>query len=108
MADGRPNVGLMQPESAGDNLRVYLKEMGSVPLLTRQAEIVLARKMERGQRRVVGSLAQCSAVEGELRLLDEQIRLKCLAPGAYFESDGNLSKKRLRKLKPRLKKLRQK
>ncbi len=43
MADHRPDVGPLQPESAGDNLRVYLKEMGSVPLLTRQAEIVLAR-----------------------------------------------------------------
>ena len=63
MADDRPDVGPLQPESAGDNLRVYLKEMGSVPLLTRQAEIVLARRMERGRRRVVGSLAQCEAIE---------------------------------------------
>ena len=78
MADHRPEVGPLQPESIGDNLRVYLKEMGSVPLLTRQAEIVLARRMERGLRRVIGSLAQCSVVAGELRLLDDQIRQRIL------------------------------
>ena len=72
MADDRSGAVLQQPDSAGDNLRVYLKEMGSTPLLTRQAEIVLARSMEHGHRRVVGTLAQCPLVEDELRLLDEQ------------------------------------
>jgi RNA polymerase primary sigma factor len=96
MADDRLNVGPLQPESAGDNLRVYLKEMGSVPLLTRQAEIVLARKMERGRRRVVGSLAQCPVVEEELRLLDDQIRQRSLSAECYFECEGALSTRRLR------------
>ena len=96
MADERSGVGPLQPESAGDNLRVYLKEMGSVPLLTKQAEIVLARKMERGRRRIVGSLAQCAAVEQELRLLDDQIRQRSLSPGCYFVCEGPLSKRRLR------------
>jgi len=96
MADDRPDVGPLQPESAGDNLRVYLREMGSVPLLTRQAEIVLARKMERGQRRVVGSLAQCPVVEEELRLLDDQIRQRTLSPECFFEYEGDLSRRRLR------------
>jgi len=96
MADDRRDVGPIQPESAGDNLRVYLKEMGSVPLLTRQAEIVLARKMERGRRRVVGSLAQCPLVEEELRLLDVQIRQRSLSPECYFECEGALSTRRRR------------
>jgi len=96
MTDDRPEVGPPQPESAGDNLRVYLKEMGSVPLLTRQSEIVLARKMERGERRILGSLAHCSVVEEELRLLDDQIRFGTLSPECYFECDGTLSARRLR------------
>ncbi len=96
MADNRLDVAPPPLESAGDNLRVYLKEMGSVPLLTRQAEVVLAREMERGRRRVVGSLAQCSVVEEELRLLHDQIRQRSLSPECYFECDGALSRRRQR------------
>jgi RNA polymerase primary sigma factor len=96
MADHRPQVGPLQPESVGDNLRVYLKEMGLVPLLTRQAEVVLARQMERGMRRIIGSLAQHAVVEQELRLLDDQIRQRSLSPECYFECEGMLSRRRLR------------
>jgi len=95
MAD-RSEVAELRPESAGDNLRIYLKQMGSVPLLTRRAEIDLARRMERGQRRVVGSLAQCPVVEDELALLDAQIRQHSLSPECYFDCDGTLSRRRLR------------
>ena len=106
MADGRPNVGLMQPESAGDNLRVYLKEMGSVPLLTRQTEIVLARRMERGRRRMIGSLAQCAVVEDELSRLGEQISRQKLAPEQYFDCEGTLSARRQRAVREAIERLR--
>ena len=105
MADGGTNVGRLQPESARDNLQVYLREMGSVPLLTRKAEIVLARKMERGMRRLIGSLAQCSVVEEELRLLDEQIRQRSLSPECYFECEGALSERRLRAVRVAIKRI---
>jgi RNA polymerase primary sigma factor len=99
MADLRTQVGPLLTQSAGDNLRVYLREMGSVPLLTRQAEIALARKMERGMRRVIGSLAQCLVVEEELRLLDDHIRRRNLSPEYYFECEGVLSRRRLQELR---------
>ena len=35
-----------------DPVRVYLREMGAVPLLTREGEVDLARKMERGKLRM--------------------------------------------------------
>ena len=62
MTDNRAPVGQPRPQSTEDNLRVYLREMGLVPLLKRRDEIALARRMERGQRRVLGALAQCAAV----------------------------------------------
>jgi len=99
MAYKRPEAGLLQPESIGDNLRVYLKEMGTVPLLTRQKEIVLARQMERGKRRVIGSLAQYPVVEEELRLLDDQIHRRDLTPEFYFDCEGPLSERRLRAIR---------
>jgi len=99
MTDQRTGVGPRQRESTGDILRLYLKEMGSVPLLTRQAEIFLARKMDRGMRRVVGSLAQCPVVEQELRLLDDQIRQRSLSAACYFDCESHLSRRRLRSVR---------
>ncbi len=37
-------------ERIEDPVRIYMREMGSVSLLTREAEIVLAKKMEEGKR----------------------------------------------------------
>ena len=36
-------------EKTNDPVRMYLREMGTVPLLTREGEIELARRIERGQ-----------------------------------------------------------
>ena len=51
-----------------DPVRVYLREMGAVPLLTREGEVNLARRMERGKLRMQkaisrSALAQLLAVE---------------------------------------------
>jgi len=62
-------------EAANDPLPVYLREMGRVPLLTRQAEVSLARRIERGKRRVLNSLSRSGYVLAEIkkpgRLIDE-------------------------------------
>src|SRR5665213_3649142 len=41
-----------------DPVRVYLREMGSVPLLTREGEVTLARKMERGKVRMQKAISR--------------------------------------------------
>lgn len=41
-----------------DPVRMYMREMGTVELLTRQGEIVLAMRIEEGIREVLGALAQ--------------------------------------------------
>src|SRR5690348_537669 len=46
-----------------DPVRVYLREMGSVRLLTRQGEIDLAKRMERGKRRVRKVLSRSPLVQ---------------------------------------------
>ena len=45
-----------------DPVRVYLREMGSVSLLTRQAEVKLARGMERGNLRMLKALSRSPLV----------------------------------------------
>ncbi len=45
-------------EKTSDPVRLYLREMGTVPLLTRQGEIDLARRFERGHMRVLKAISR--------------------------------------------------
>ncbi len=45
-------------DKSNDSVRVYLREMGMVPLLTREGEIELARRIERGQNAVAKALSR--------------------------------------------------
>src|SRR3990167_8145415 len=40
-----------------DPVRMYMREMGSVELLTRQGAIVIAKRIEEGIREVMGAIA---------------------------------------------------
>ena len=40
-----------------DSVRLYLTQMGAVPLLTAKGEVRLAKRMERGSRRMVTALS---------------------------------------------------
>ncbi len=46
-----------------DPVRVYLREMGAVPLLTREGEVNLARRMERGKMRMQKSISRSALVQ---------------------------------------------
>src|SRR5579862_1258950 len=46
-----------------DNVRVYLREMGTVPLLTREGEIDLAKRMERGQLRARKTISRSALIQ---------------------------------------------
>ena len=52
-----------------DPVRVYLREMGAVPLLTREGEVDLARRMERGKLRMQKAISRSALVE-----LAEQVK----------------------------------
>ena len=45
-------------DKTNDPVRMYLREMGTVPLLTRDGEINLARKIERGQNAILRALSR--------------------------------------------------
>ncbi len=72
-------------EKTNDPVRMYLREMGTVPLLTRQGEVSIARRIERGERRVLNALSRCAYVHAELASLGELLR-KGQAPANLFES----------------------
>ena len=57
-----------------DPVRVYLREMGAVPLLTREGEVDLARRMERGKMRMQKAISRSALVQLAVVELAEQLR----------------------------------
>jgi RNA polymerase primary sigma factor len=49
-------------DKSNDSVRVYLREMGMVPLLTREGEIELAKRIERGESKVRKALSRSRLV----------------------------------------------
>ena len=67
---------LQAPESpyTDDPVRVYLREMGSVSLLTRKGEVDLARRMERGKLRAHKALSRSPLVRQMVLALYDDLR----------------------------------
>src|SRR5208282_2818416 len=59
-------------EKTNDPVRMYLREMGTVPLLTREGEVEIAKRIERGQLRVLKALSRSPIVIREVVTLDEE------------------------------------
>jgi RNA polymerase primary sigma factor len=57
-----------------DPVRLYLREMGSVPLLKRQDEVAIAKRMERGHLMVLKSISRSPIVLKELIAIGEDLR----------------------------------
>ena len=58
---------LQQPVRYDDPVRMYLREMGKVPLLTREGEVEIARRIEAGERQVVSALFRAEPAVREIR-----------------------------------------
>ena len=57
-----------------DPVRVYLREMGAVPLLTREGEVDLARRMERGKLRMQKAISRSAVVQRVVVDLADQLK----------------------------------
>jgi RNA polymerase primary sigma factor len=60
-------------DKTNDPVRMYLREMGAVPLLTREGEVELAKRIERGQAAVRKALSRSPLVIREVLALPETI-----------------------------------
>src|SRR5438477_9937788 len=61
-------------EKTNDLVRMYLREMGTVPLLTGDGDVEIAKRIERGQMRVLKALSRSPIVINELLALGEDLK----------------------------------
>jgi RNA polymerase primary sigma factor len=61
-------------EKTNDPVRMYLREMGTVPLLTRDGEVEIAKRIERGQLTVLKSLSRSPVIVREIISIGDQLR----------------------------------
>ena len=80
---GRPEFGRDQVEldltpgtldKTNDPVRMYLREMGTVPLLTREGEVAIAKRMERGKLMVMKSISRTPTVAKHIIHMGEQLK----------------------------------
>jgi RNA polymerase primary sigma factor len=61
-------------EKTNDPVRMYLREMGTVPLLTREGEVAIAKRIERGQLVVMKAISRSPIVMKEIIETGHQLR----------------------------------
>jgi len=61
-------------EKTNDPVRMYLREMGTVPLLTREGEVAIAKRIERGQNLVLKTISRSPIVLKELLAVAVDLR----------------------------------
>ena len=86
-----------------DPVKMYLKEMGQVSLLSREGEVEIAKRIEAGEREVFNALMESSiGVEEILRLRDELRRPDVRLSEIFKEADEDMTEEEQESLRVRL------
>jgi RNA polymerase primary sigma factor len=86
-----------------DSVRQYLREMGNVMLLTRDGELALARKIERGYKTIIHALAKTQLIVDEIMYIEKRIEENPWIIHSLFEyTDEQLSGDKLSRVKKRV------
>src|SRR6478736_1655621 len=78
-----------QPVRYDDPVRMYLREMGRVPLLTREGEVEIARRIEAGERQVLSALFRAEPSLREIRVLMKRLKEGQLKIEDFIKVDEN-------------------
>ncbi|MBU4274126.1 MAG: RNA polymerase sigma factor RpoD [Proteobacteria bacterium] len=90
MHGGEGDLGL-EPDAAAkfdDPVRLYLKEMGSVSLLTREGEVEIAKRIEEGEREVIYTLLEMPLTFKEIMGLVNRLEQEKLSPQNTLDDFG--------------------
>ena len=60
--------------SIDDTVRLYLREMGTISLLTRKGEVEIAKRIEAGQHEVLSAVSNCGVTIREFIALNDQVK----------------------------------
>ncbi len=73
--DGKTVKGekIMVSEGEVDPVKLYLKEMGDTPLLTREGEVVIAKRIEKSRNKIIRGLSRSLIVMKELSKIRDEI-----------------------------------
>jgi len=66
-------VSLEGLERTTDPVKLYLREMGNISLLTREGEIAIAREIERGEKAIIKALSKTRLVLNEVLSLEDKV-----------------------------------
>ena len=70
----KPKETADQASATDDPVRLYLREMGSVDLLSREGEIAIARRIEAGQQAMIQALCQSPLVFHAIAIWHDELR----------------------------------
>jgi len=77
--DGDFDFGSIALDKTNDPVRMYLREMGTVPLLSREGEVEIAKRIEHGQKVVLKALSRSPLVVRELLYIADQLKKGLIA-----------------------------
>ncbi len=66
-------ISVEESERTSDPIKIYMREMGSIPLLTSKEEIVLAKEIERGEEIIIDALSKTRFVQNEILSLRKRL-----------------------------------
>ena len=83
-------------EKTNDPVRMYLREMGTVPLLTREGEVEIAKRIERGQNNVMKAMSRSPIIIREIHKLGEELKAEERSiKGVIVFNDDELTDERI-------------
>ena len=74
----KPDPAVESLEKTDDPVRMYLREMGTVPLLTWPGEVEIAKRMEKGKKSVLKALSHSPIVVRRISEYGDQLRKNTL------------------------------
>jgi RNA polymerase primary sigma factor len=77
--DGDFDFGAITLDKTNDPVRMYLREMGTVPLLSREGEVEIAKRIEHGQKIVLKALSRSPLVVREILVVGDKLKKNLLS-----------------------------